>query len=686
MTSAFSNLDSNARGGERAVHPAPEPLLPDRLETAAADLTSSRSRALRAGCHLVQLTREAVGPGTVAVRYDGTLRVEHDGAGTVASGDLYLRGPLGAPETALGEEPDPGAGISIFPRSRYRYYLRATELIEAAGAEHEVMLGFELHRFDVAANRWTAEGDFAAELRRGPAPRGYPSRDDFLRGPVRDGAGRHDGDLTVGWVSPHLRRAVIQIDCLAGCEAPLANVKGADWRALLADVGWDITVVEGEFDLPGPNEDGWSDAELHAAMSAPSDSTALDSEWRFRLFCVDRLNPDERGRMFDAAGTDSNKIAREAAGIAAHWTIPDTDEWGIVRNMRFGTATDPYFRAAVHEIGHAMGLLHNTRDNGFMSPTDAISRSVKPPQQFPENVLWSYQDEDATRLRHLPDPWVRPGGIPYGLGYHSAPSLPRDAMLQPPGLSIAATPLLTAVPIGAPVRVAITLHNSGADDVPAPEDLSLKAGNLCGSVTDPAGNVRSFRSLVRRTDRSISPLARGEVRSGAATLLRGAEGALFPLPGPYTIDARLEWEVEGIPFAVSGEATVMVMAAVDEAHAEAALEIITTPDVLLTLALGGDHLEEGIAAVRTALANDVLRPHFAFTEARRLAARFLERDADLAAAAELIDDTTVMSADEIDKAARLLESAARRGAEPPTRLVEVIRAKSVDAAETATNL
>ena len=128
------------------------------------------------------------------------------------------------------------------------------------------------------------------------------------------------------------------------------------------------------------------------------------------------------------------------------------------------------------------------------------------------------------------------------------------------------------------------------------------------------------------------------------------------------------------------------MAAVDEAHAEAALEIITTPDVLLTLALGGDHLEEGIAAVRTALANDVLRPHFAFTEARRLAARFLERDADLAAAAELIDDTTVMSADEIDKAARLLESAARRGAEPPTRLVEVIRAKSVDAAETATNL
>jgi hypothetical protein len=389
--------------------------------------------------------------------------------------------------------------------------------------------------------------------------------------------------------------------------------------------------------------------------------------------------------MFDAAGTDSNKLAREAAGIAAHWTIPDTDQWGLVRNMRFGTATDPYFRTAVHELGHAMGLVHNTTDNAFMRPTDAISRGVEPPQRFPENVLWSYQAEDATRLRHLPDPWVRPGGIPYGLDYHRAPSLPRDAMLEPQGLSVAATPLLAAVPIGAPVRIALTLHNSGADDVPAPEDLSLKAGNLCGSVTDPAGNVRSFRSLVRRTNRSISPLAGGEARSGAATLLRGAEGALFPLPGPYTIDARLEWEVEGIPFAVSGEATVMVMAPVDEAHAEAALEIITTPDVLLTLALGGDHLEEGIAAVRTALANDVLRPHFAFTEARRLASRFLDRDADLAAAAGLLDDATVMSADEIDKAARLLESAARGGAEPPAGLVEVIRAKGDAGAESASN-
>jgi predicted Zn-dependent protease len=40
--------------------------------------------------------------------------------------------------------------------------------------------------------------------------------------------------------------------------------------------------------------------------------------------------------------------------------------------MRFGSATGPYFRTAVHEIGHAMGLYHNTADNGLMSTTDSI--------------------------------------------------------------------------------------------------------------------------------------------------------------------------------------------------------------------------------------------------------------------------------------------------------------------------
>ena len=65
--------------------------------------------------------------------------------------------------------------------------------------------------------------------------------------------------------------------------------------------------------------------------------------------------------------------------------------------------------------------------------------------------------------------------------------------------------------------------------------------------------------------------------------------------------------------------------------------------------LGGDHLTDGIEAIQTAIANPVLRPHFAQVESKRLAERFGKRKADLKAAAKLIDDSSVMSPAEINK-------------------------------------
>lgn len=65
----------------------------------------------------------------------------------------------------------------------------------------------------------------------------------------------------------------------------------------------------------------------------------------------------------------------------------------------------------MHEIGHAMGLLHNTVNNGFMNTTDVIAASATPPANpFPNNVIFSYADDDKRRLRHYPDIHVRPGG------------------------------------------------------------------------------------------------------------------------------------------------------------------------------------------------------------------------------------------------------------------------------------
>ena len=121
--------------------------------------------------------------------------------------------------------------------------------------------------------------------------------------------------------------------------------------------------------------------------------------------------------------------------------------------------------------------------------------------------------------------------------------------------------------------------------------------------------------------------------------------------GAHRVIIEVCWDDDELESIVTGEAYVMVTSAVDEAHARAALEIFSTPDALLTLVLGGDHLTEGIKAIQTTLNNPILRPHYAYIEAKRLAERFGKRKANIKAAAQLIDDSTVMSPAEIKKAA-----------------------------------
>ena len=87
----------------------------------------------------------------------------------------------------------------------------------------------------------------------------------------------------------------------------------------------------------------------------------------------------------------------------------------------------------------------------------------------------------------------------------------------------------------------------------------------------------------------------------------------------------------------------------------------------------------------------MLRPHFAVVEAKRVGRRFGKRKADVKAAAELIDDNTVMSGTEIGRIAKI----AADGAAAPRRPDKTLKSRprawrwprrkgSVDASETAT--
>jgi hypothetical protein len=248
----------------------------------------------------------------------------------------------------------------------------------------------------------------------------------------------------------------------------------------------------------------------------------------------------------------------------------------------------------------------------------------------------------------MPDVYVRPGGTPFGTSYASTPISPTDSAVEVPGLRLSVEPLLDSVPLGAPIRVRLTLTNDGDEPAEVPAEISLGSGFVRGEVVDPSGAKRSFDPLVLCVDaEEFRTLAPGTAITNSLTLLRGGQGALFPAPGLYQIRAEAHWDLGGMDASVTGEGSVLVSSVVDEAHGRAALHVLSTPDAHLTLVLGGDHLTEGIDAIQDALQNPVLRPHYEFIEAKRLAQRFGKRRPDLKAAAALIDAETVKRAVQI---------------------------------------
>ncbi|MGF1547171.1 MAG: hypothetical protein ACFCUG_07575 [Thiotrichales bacterium] len=630
-----------------------------------------RLRSVRCGCYLINYKPT----GSALVSYDGTLRVECHSAGRTASGDLYQRRLIllpilpGFPQRPsapiLFPGPSPAAGIPILARGQYRYYLRVTQILEHFTIGNSFTLGFEMHRFTKNAGSWNTggtwnnEGSFTALMSWQAAPTGYPSSGDYLEGDLKNSAGAVIGRLTMGWVSRFLRKATVEIDRVAQSEAPLNNGAGVTWQTVGEGVGWDITLDVSDANVPEPSGESWSNAECHAAMLARRAASNLDAEWRYYVLAVRRLDATSRGIMYDHGATDSNNVPREGCALASHWVIPNTTLWGLVKGQRFGVATQPYYRTAVHETGHAMGLYHNTVDNGFMNTTDVIANSASSPGSpaFPNNIQWTFAADDQKRLRHMPDIYVRPGGTPFGTSYATTPISPTDLSLDVEALELRVRPLLESVPIGAPVRIEIELVNITEQPVLAPSTLSLKGGMVRGLVLDPAGARHAFAPLVLCVEEHLETvLEPGASIQHAMTLLRGPDGALFPMPGAHRVIVEVNWDHGGLELTISGEGHVMITAAVDDDHANAALKVLSTPDALLTLVLGGDHLTDGIDAIQGALKNPVLRPHFGYIEAKRVGERFGKRKANLKAAAQLIDDNTVMSPNEIKRAAGLVQS------------------------------
>ncbi len=608
-----------------------------------------RTRRLREGCYLLRYE------STSRPHLDGTLRVHRQGNALVASGDLYVH--------AL-DNPDPAKGIPIFPIRAHRLYLQVTEILEADIPSTGVTIAFTRWALASESLTWTNHGTFTATLRWAPAPDGYPDPAQYLMGDVTHGDQTSAGTWTMGWVSDYLRRAVVEIDRTPFSELPIGSGDGVGWRTVFDQVGWDLTVEVSDDEVAEASGEFWSDAECHAAMLERRAQTDLDAEWRYHLLCIRRHEAPrvERGVMYDELTGDANQVPREGCAVCSHWPIPDAEPWGLVRGMRFGLATKVYFRTAVHEISHAMGLRHpNHNDDGIMTPTDAMAGRAVPPVQFPDNVVWSHSSRDQGRLRHFPDPVVRPGGIRMLLGaeFDTVPVSGEEMPPSSSALELVVVPVTETVPLGAPVRIDVELVNPSDEPAQVPAVIGLKGGFTSGTVTDDSLTAREFSSMIGCVDsHTLVALGAGERIRDSITLVRGARGPLFPNPGLHAVEVRIAWNVGDVPFEVSGSTLVDVTPAVDESHADAASKVFGTPDVLACLVVGGDHLHEGIEAIHTALRDPTLRSHFAYVEAKRVGERFRDRQGDLRRAAELLaDQRCVMSAKERQKATVMLARA-----------------------------
>jgi hypothetical protein len=133
---------------------------------------------------------------------------------------------------------------------------------------------------------------------------------------------------------------------------------------------------------------------------------------------------------------------------------------------------------------------------------------------------------------------------------------------------------------------------------------------------------------------------------------------LFPSPGLYTVNISIDWDVHRAHVGITGTTTVMIGPIESEAHAVAAHKVLSTPDTLLSLVFGGDHLVDGNEAIHAAIENPVLRPHYAVIEA------------------ELIDESSVMSPPEISRMAGIMKDASAQSAK---KMGSLLRKKALTA-------
>lgn len=627
-----------------------------------------------------------------AVSYSGTFRVERiKGTPPVSSermrvsGDLYVvrqnwtaQGPATPPD--LPRYPS----IRIFPRQDYAFYVTAQDLYFECG---EPVLRLALYRFDRKERTWGAADILTAKPvppKDKKTPPGWqdakPNR--YLCWWVYNERGTPVAKLHMGWISSHLREARIEVAVASGIKPPLAWGKHSV-ESVFRKLTWNVTVSDPVI-AAGPPE-VWSEKDLHARMLELRSPANLDREWVYHILVVPRFRTEEQygfGRMYDRGAVDTNLLPREGMVIGVTGKFPSKPQYGSASGQRLVDVPEAAFFTLVHELGHAMGLTHRFRGTGFMQALASIAEQVSPQNSFPDNLGFEFDPLDEVRLRHYPDMWVRPGGVPFEQGFSTLPIPDADAFTDVSGqLELLAMPLRRIVPLGAPVKLQLRLTNRSDGPLPGPSVLSLAKGSVFGRVIGPGSQVHPFSAAAPYDFLGTKELPKGESLYRGETLWRGPKGPLFPVPGFYRIEVEAGWVGPGGIAQASTQCEVLVTMPRNRRHQRVALDLLRSEDLAILLIFRSvpsesaqykERLEAAVRVLWRAFEVEELKAILAPIEALRLA------DTDLKSAACLIEKKSQMTSSEIEDLLKEVREADKAiQAEPEVRrMVAILRFKA----------
>ncbi len=640
----------------------------------------------------------------------GTLRLEIMDEMLAASGDLYK---IENKDGLFVELPDiPKATLSelinqqkvpVFPVSSYDSYFKLTNLNNSRWQFQQYFYfhtdsdGDPLHSFSTRANDLPAFIEINLHLKQA---NNFNLDQPAFTGAVFDDQQKEIGTFTMHWVSDFFRRFNLEIDALQDMDMPQTETTPIDWGEIFRGIGWEVNVVEDQSDRVGNPGAPWNNGELHAQMLNWRNRHRENGadEWWYYLLCIPTHENGHLGIMFDDPTFDGNKVAREGAAICAEKVLESAQGWPApIAGKTLSELPPAYFRTALHELGHMMGLRHEpTPNTRLMNQTNVINfRSDQDTPAFPENISWVFAPKDEICLKHMPDIWVRPGGIGWNIDFEKNTAILNDreeadidleataadsddslkaltlevshlsAVSQKDGSSIS----LKDLPLGVPVRIKVHLKLAeGADPIEVPASLSLKTGFINIEVQQ-LGRDKKPQSLqsgiyFEGAETGLILLNDKNRISHSYTLLHNKNGALFPTPGNYSIRVTLQWHnSSGREMRITGETKITIAQPQSREHKELAEKILNQPEVTQMIIFGGWHLEKGAEALQAATSNPKLSAlfgaHYAITLSKCYSKRFFETKPDMDAACAYLKkyDYIVLNESEILQAAKIVDKA-----------------------------